>query len=548
MVSFRFAMKQLRKYWGRTVLALICSLIGAIGFVVASLLLTELLNSLIEGSFDRFWVISLLDILSWLVVVGAGYFGELLSESAVQSAIEDIRLDILNQISTLNYESFHNKQSLNYSTALLTDLKVVEERTLQKFFGLADSIMMLIASSAALVYLHYSLLLTVIVLLIIMMVIPNFFSEQMSQAAENVATSEEEMASQAGHWIGGFDTLNDFNKKSLIVNNVRQFVESVKTNKIKDTKIQAIVGAVMGVMSTLSQLSTVFVSGYLSLLNIVPIGSVLSTGNLAGMVFQQVQSLSTQVAQFRSSEKVVDKLQQSSLAIEGQPTNETKDTSIGEDGRFTLATNGLSYTFPGGNVLHYPDMTLAGDKNIAIAGDSGVGKSVFFNILTRDYQNYSGSIQLNGVELLNIPEREIKDIIGHVRQKTYIFNKSLKDNITLCDDTISAERLQRAIDKSGLRGLVNRLSAKEDTIIGEKAIKLSGGQEQRISIARALIHDYPIILFDEVTANLDRTTAQAIEQEISHIDNGLKISVSHHLNAENETLYDEVIMFDRSNT
>lgn len=81
-------------------------------------------------------------------------------------------------------------------------------------------------------------------------------------------------------------------------------------------------------------------------------------------------------------------------------------------------------------------------------------------------------------------------------------------------------------------------------MIGEEAIKLSGGQEQRISIARALIHDYPIILFDEVTANLDRTTAQSIEQEISHIDDGLKISVSHHLNAENEALYDEIITFD----
>ena len=169
-------------------------------------------------------------------------------------------------------------------------------------------------------------------------------------------------------------------------------------------------------------------------------------------------------------------------------------------------------------------------KKIAVVGASGQGKSTLFNLITRIFDPTSGEILIDGVNIKDLTEDELRRHISIIRQEPFIFNRSIKDNFKIIDKKITLSKIREYSKMAYLDDYIMSLPKRYDTILGEGGVNLSGGQKQRLSIARTLSKGSEIILFDEATSALDNSSQEYIKKTINNlVDNHTVVIVAHRL-------------------
>lgn len=172
---------------------------------------------------------------------------------------------------------------------------------------------------------------------------------------------------------------------------------------------------------------------------------------------------------------------------------------------------------PGVQVLKGVSLKIPVGKTIALVGNSGGGKTTFVNLLPRFYDLNSGSISIDGVDIRNLQIESLRDNIGIVFQDNFLFGGTIRENITLGNQNVTAEQLERAVKSACLDEFILSLEKGLDTEIGERGVLLSGGQKQRIAIARAFIKDAPIVILDEATSALDNKSEKVVQDAIDNL-------------------------------
>jgi ABC-type multidrug transport system fused ATPase/permease subunit len=159
-------------------------------------------------------------------------------------------------------------------------------------------------------------------------------------------------------------------------------------------------------------------------------------------------------------------------------------------------------------------------QTIALVGPTGAGKSTLVNLLTRFYEFESGEIEIDGRTLKNIPFSELRSAVALITQESFVFNATVRDNLRLGQPNATDMELWSALEAASARDFVERLPGRLDQDLGERGVKLSAGEKQRLSIARALLKNPPILILDEATASVDTRTEQAIQRALDRLLRG----------------------------
>ena len=178
-------------------------------------------------------------------------------------------------------------------------------------------------------------------------------------------------------------------------------------------------------------------------------------------------------------------------------------------GRIRFADVGFAYS-PGNPVLKQFNMTIAGGETVALVGASGAGKSTLSKLLFRFYDPTEGAVEIDGTDIRSVSLDSVRRAIAVVPQDCVLFNDSLRENIRYGRLSATDEEVAQAIEAAYLGDVIERLPDGLDSIVGERGLKLSGGERQRVSIARAVLKDAPILVFDEATSSLDSHSEQAV--------------------------------------
>jgi ABC-type multidrug transport system fused ATPase/permease subunit len=178
---------------------------------------------------------------------------------------------------------------------------------------------------------------------------------------------------------------------------------------------------------------------------------------------------------------------------------------------------GFNYGKEGAPALQHISFHARPGETIALVGTTGAGKSTLVNLLTRFYEYETGEILIDGRPIRDFGTRRLREMIGVVTQESFLFNGSIRENLLMGRPDATDDEVLRAAEAANARGFIDLLPKGLGSVVGERGVKLSVGEKQRLSIARALLKDPPILILDEATASVDTTTERLIQEALEHL-------------------------------
>ena len=241
--------------------------------------------------------------------------------------------------------------------------------------------------------------------------------------------------------------------------------------------------------------------------------------NFLGFVYREIRG---SLANIENLFNLLDK--QPNVPID----TSAKDLEISQ-GKITFNQVQFSYR-PDRTILHDISFDILSGQKVAVVGESGSGKSTLVKLLFRFYDSSNGSISIDGQDISKVNQHSLRKAIGIVPQDTVLFNDTIFENIRYGRPDATDAEVQQSIDLAHLRGFIESLPNGEQTSVGERGLKLSGGEKQRVAIARTILNRPPIMVFDEATSSLDSRSEQAILTALKEISQGhTRLVIAHRL-------------------
>lgn len=432
--------------------------------------------------------------------------------------------------------SFRDESAADYLSALTNDAASIETNYLAQMLAMITKAVTFIG--ALLLMCRYSLLMTAIAAgLTVLPLIASLLTGNRLQAVESrVSERNGEFTAALSDCLAGFTVVKNFKAEREIFHLFAQSNKALEHEKFTGRRIKTLVGMIGAVTGIFAQLG-VFIAGvYLSMKggSMTP-GAVVLFVNLMNFIISPIAELPGLLACRKAALGLVDKL---AAALERSSSREGSETLNRLENGIRLENVSFAYE-PGKTVLHGINAEFEAGRAYALVGGSGSGKSTLLNLLMAAETNYSGHILADGIELSDISTESLYGTMAAIQQNVFVFNASIKDNVSMFRDFPKTE-MDEAIARAHLGALIRERG--EDYLCGENGSGLSGGEKQRISIARSLLKKSSVLLADEVTAALDAQTAHRVSSDILDLQGITRIVVTHTLEESLLRRYDKIFV------
>lgn len=432
--------------------------------------------------------------------------------------------------------SFRDESAAGYLSALTNDAASIETNYLAQMLAMITKAVTFIG--ALLLMCRYSLLMTAIAAgLTVLPLIASLLTGNRLQAVESrVSERNGEFTAALSDCLAGFTVVKNFRAEREIFHLFAQSNKALEHEKFTGRRIKTLVGMIGAVTGIFAQLG-VFIAGvYLSMKggSMTP-GAVVLFVNLMNFIISPIAEFPGLLACRKAALGLVDKL---AAALERSSSREGSETLNRLEHGIRLENVSFAYE-PGKTVLHGINAEFEAGRAYALVGGSGSGKSTLLNLLMAAETNYSGHILADGIELSDISTESLYGTMSAIQQNVFVFNASIKDNVSMFRDFPKTE-MDEAIARAHLGALIRERG--EDYLCGENGSGLSGGEKQRISIARSLLKKSSVLLADEVTAALDAQTAHRVSSDILDLQGITRIVVTHTLEESLLRRYDKIFV------
>ena len=458
-----------------------------------------------------------------------------LRNKLVRQIMSRYKNKVFKSILDRDYREFSKEKSGKFISILTENMKKIEQDYLHQYFNISKNISLMIFSLVAMFIGNWFLTLLVIIASIIPMMISGFIGQKSASLQNSSMIADQKYLAKVKDILAGFLVIKSFNVKEAIRQDYKN--ESEKLDEIYFIK-----GKFDVLSNVISQLSGMIVflvafggGMYLVFGGHTTIGSVTAIVQLVNFVVMPLNEIGMGMSKFREGQATLNSFEVKDV-IELQ-TGKTKEYF--DD---VISFSNVDFSYPNAEEKIFNNLSLQikkGEK-IAIVGMSGSGKSTLLNLLLRFYDVTSGYISIDNQDLQAISAESLYNLMTIVQQDVYIFDDTLKANITL-SQSFTEDDIKKAVQQSGLESYILENELGLQTSCGENGSNLSGGERQRLSIARALIRKTPILLLDEATSSLDNKVTTEIENSILEIQDLTVLVVTHKLNKSMLKKYNRIL-------
>lgn len=553
-------------------LSLIESVVAVSMPYVSIVFTAQIIDLLLSKAFDQalYWVIAMLVTVFILGILKTLLsYRTRLSERLLQSNLE---IGIRKKSLELEYEVMGNsevqkalrnaEEAAKYRGGLGSVVKLYKE-LLQYLLSSATSIVFIIlfcmakgeSESGLLAVLSNPILIVVALIgaLYLGMKLSKKQSDKIQAIENNIASKHHEVENQIGYWIGEviMDTesgktirMNDM--ASMIIHNMSSFMKrAIPLYESMGTRSDKII-LVGGIESGLFSLVAYGVVCIKVFTKAITTGAFMKYTGALLQFHQAISKLLWSEVEVTRLIKILEPLADY-MDRENQLHTGTLPLEKREDGVYELEFHNVSFSYPNTDqyILKNINAKISNKSKMAVVGPNGAGKTTFIKLLCRLYDPTEGTITLNGIDIRKYDYEEYLSLFGVVFQDFFLFSSSIAENVAAEKD-FDVARVSACLEKSGVLDFVSSLSKGLDTIIengDEDAVDLSGGQCQKISIARALYKDAPYVILDEPTAALDPISEAEIYEKFDEmVKNKTSIYISHRMSSCR--FCDEILVFD----
>ena len=513
--------------------------------LLLALVLKRLIDAGVARDIDALKYAIVACLLVCILLAAAVFISELTKNKFVNNFSKKYRKHIFDEIITSDLNAFNNNSIGDFLSTMTNTIATIEDKYIKAYFNVISNFALLLFSVVGMFIINWKLSIAVLIISLLPLVLMSLLGGKMQTKQRAVLQQQDDYVSQVKDAFSGFLVIKSFNIEKQIS---KEF--QINNNKRADGELA--LAEFNNISISISNFSgyLVFLVAYglgmfLVINGSTSIGGVTAIVQLVNFVVMPMSKLGLEINNKKAGGSAVKTLNQLLAKIHIPIKNNypyLELNSFATDIKFAKVN--FSYPQPGEKgkrVLSNINLQIEKGKKYALVGMSGSGKSTLLKLLMKYYKlEQNGSISIDNVNINKINLASLYKLINIVQQDVYLFDDTLAYNIKL-GESFTDKELNDAINKSGLRKLVDSTPDGIEMNVGEEGKELSGGQKQRVSIARALIRKTPILLMDEATSALDQKNTTEIENAILEVADLTAIVVTHKLNPNLLKRYDAII-------
>ena len=475
-------------------------------------------------------IIPIFIILAFIFKGGSLYLAKVTMIKVGRLVKEDLQLDLVRSLIKSDTETIDKKHTGKFVSNLTFDAGLIENLCSVGILNLFKDFLTLIALLSVMFYQNWKLSLFAIIMIPLATSAAKNLGKRISKVSTEAQEKSGDLTKYLIELLSNHKLIKVFQKEDYETNRSTKFINDLSEKLMKSAIVFVRSSPIMETLTGIMIGGIIYYSGSLIISGELSINNFFSFLAAMMLAYQPVRSLATLnitintgLAGARRVLPIID--QKNKVSEVSTPLDLNVDKAEVKIINLTFKYNKTENT-----VLDNINLNFEGGKMTALVGHSGAGKSTIMNMIPRFYDPEKGDILIDNQSIYKSKLQDLRSNISLVSQETTLFDDTVKNNIIYANLNATNDEINNAIKYSFAEEFINKLPNKLETIIGEKGVRLSGGEKQRLSIARAILKKSKIILLDEATSSLDADTEKKIQDAINFLtQNKTTIVIAHRL-------------------
>ena len=469
-------------------------------------------------------------ILAFAIKGASLYLARVLMIGVSEEVKKDIQNDIFSSLLKADTKVIDEKHSGKFIANLTNDVTMITNLLSTVVLNLFKDSLTLIGLLSVMFYQNWKLSLIAIIMIPLASIAAKTLGKRISKVATQQMNRAGVLTSYLVEMFKNHKLIKIFQKEKYEKERAYKFINNLKESTKKIAIVFVRASPIMEFLTGIMIAFLIYFAAILVARGELEVNNFFSFLAAMMLAYQPVRSLATlNISIQQGISGAVRVLPIIDDIPEISEKNNAKDLNLNEG---TIKFENVNFRYPNTqkNILNSINLIFSGKKMTALVGHSGAGKSTILNLMPRFYDIKSGDIKIDNQSIYDSSIYSLRKNISLVSQDTTLFDDTIRNNINYADLNASEDEIQKAANFSYANEFIEKLPEKYDTLIGENGIRLSGGEKQRLSIARAILKKSPIILLDEATSSLDTETEDKIQKAINYLTKGrTTIVIAHRL-------------------
>ena len=554
-----------KKYAVLYIIAILSMMAGTFLDMAAPLLVQHIVDDVI--------IARRLEILRWLLLgilgIGVGrcifqYAKEYICDWCGSKIASEVRINLFQKIQSLSANFFDGINSGELMSRVKDDVDRIWD--IAAFMGIlmAEVFMRTILTMYFMIRINWTLALIPVLGMIGSAIVAIKMEKQLDDVYGEVMQENSELNNTAAENLAGVRTVKAFAREGFEINKFHKHNQKYYELNIDLSRIFVKYNPIIQIITRMLTVITLLIGGYFVIKgnpisggNKITIGELMAFLQYVGNIVWPMEMLGWLTNGFssaRASVKRLNKIYAEMPQINDDSAIASKP-ELNSDSQLTAALftpadisgnirfDHVTYEAGGRKILDNVSFEIGAGQTLGIMGATGSGKTTIINLLKRMYDVTDGSIQIDGIDIRQLPLPVLRRSVACVMQDVFLFSDTIEGNIRLGErDTMTTAEVRTALEKSHSAEFVDKMEEKENTVIGERGVGLSGGQKQRLTIARALARKTPVLVLDDSTSALDTETEHEIQGVLNDISGMTKIIIGHRISSVRKA--DKIIVLE----
>ena len=459
---------------------------------------------------------------------------------------QQLQNELTSNILLSDTETLESKHTGKYLSHLTYDVGLVNSLSSTALLNAMKDTLTLISLLFVMFYQNWKLALFSLIMMPLSAFVARSLGKRIGKATTKGALASGKLTTSLTEILRGYKIIKIYQRENAEMEKAARAIEDMTNKDIKIGKIMIRATPVMEILLGFIIAAFIYLSGFLISKGEIGINNFFSFLAAMMLAYQPVRSLATLNMSVYQGAAALERIFH--LMDRKNKIQNDKDAPELKIKNSEINFNNVSFKYQKSNdrAIKNLNLTAKGGKVTALVGHSGAGKSTIINLIPRFYQPQNGEIFIDAQNIKNVSLNSLRNKIAIVSQDTILFDDSIENNIKFAKSNATDHEIKQACKLAAAEDFISNLPEQYKTLIGENGVRLSGGEKQRLSIARAILKNSPIILLDEATSSLDTESEQKVQSAIFNLTkNRTTIVIAHRLSTIKKA--DQIIVIEKGN-